>query len=139
VILDTSVLVSAALRPGSSPHRALLQALATCDLCASAETLAELERVLGRRKLDRYLERELRREFAALIRRHAQLFAVSAAELAAVKPACRDTQDNQFLALARVSQADLIVSGDEDLLVLHPWCGLAIVTPAGFLSHTLLR
>jgi predicted nucleic acid-binding protein len=46
VVLDTSTLVSAALRIGSVPHQALMQALASCDVCASAETLAELEQVL---------------------------------------------------------------------------------------------
>jgi predicted nucleic acid-binding protein len=49
VVLDTGTLVSAALRIGSIPHQALLQALATCDLCASAETLVKLERVLDRK------------------------------------------------------------------------------------------
>ena len=49
VILDTSTLVSAALRIGSVPYQALSEALATCDVCASAETLAELEQVLDRR------------------------------------------------------------------------------------------
>ena len=53
VVLDTSTLVSAALRIGSVPHQALMQALASCDVCASAETLAELEQVLEREKFDR--------------------------------------------------------------------------------------
>ena len=45
-----------------------------------------------------------------------------------------DPRDNQFLALALVSEADVLVSGDEDLLVLHPWRGMSIVTPADFLG-----
>jgi uncharacterized protein len=136
VILDTSTLVSAALRIGSTPHQALLKALASCDVCASAETLDELEQVLDRDKFDRYLDRELRRSFVALMRRHMHLFAVQDADREAVEPPCRDPKDNQFLALALAAEADALVSSDEDLLVLHPWRGIAVVTPADFLART---
>ncbi|HWZ50331.1 MAG TPA: putative toxin-antitoxin system toxin component, PIN family [Granulicella sp.] len=136
VILDTSTLVSAALRIGSVPHQALLKALASCDVCASAETLAELEQVLDREKFDRYLDCELRRSFVAVMRRHVHLFAVQDADREAVEPPCRDPKDNQFLALALAAEADALVSSDEDLLVLHPWRGIAIVTPAEFLART---
>ena len=126
--------MSAALRIGSVPHQALLKALASCDVCASAETLAELEQVLDRDKFDRYLDRELRRSFVALMRRHVHLFAVQDADREAVEPPCRDPKDNQFLALALAAEADALVSSDEDLLVLHPWRGIAIVTPAKFVA-----
>lgn len=133
-ILDTSTLVSAALRTGSVPERALMKALRTCEVCASAETLDELARVLERKKFDRYLDRESRRAFVALMRRHARLFDVQEADSKAVDPPCRDPKDNLFLALALVAEVDLLVSSDEDLLVLHPWRSIAIVTPAEFLK-----
>jgi predicted nucleic acid-binding protein len=53
--------------------------------------------------------------------------------MAAVQPPCRDPNDNMFLALARAVEADALISGDEDLLVLHPWNGIPILTPAEFL------
>lgn len=134
VILDTSTLVSAALRIGSVPHRALLKALGGFDVCASAETLAELEQVLDRRKFDRYLDRESRRAFVALIRRNAHRFSVENTDLVAVQPRCRDPHDNKFLALTLAAEADALVSSDQDLLVLHPWRGMPIVTPAQFLT-----
>lgn len=135
VVLDTSTLVSAALRIGSVPYQALLEALGTCDVCASAETLTELAQVLERGKFDRYLDRASRRQFVALIRRNVHLFAVQHADLMAVEPSCRDPRDNQFLALALAAEADIVVSSDEDLLVLHPWRAIPIVTPAEFLSR----
>jgi uncharacterized protein len=135
VVLDTSTLVSAALRIGYIPHQALLEALTACDMCASLETLAELERVLDLEKFDRYLDRAARGEFVALIRRHAHLFAVQKADMEAVEPPCRDPGDNQFLALAQIAEADVLVSSDEDLLVLHPWRGIAILRPAEFLAR----
>lgn len=136
VILDTSTLVSAALRIGSVPHQALLKALSCCDVCASAETLVELEQVLDRRKFDRYLDRESRRAFVALIRRNAHRFPVENKDVVAVRPLCRDLHDNKFLALALAAEADILVSSDEDLLVLHPWRRIPILTPAQFLAAT---
>ncbi|MBT9331182.1 putative toxin-antitoxin system toxin component, PIN family [Paracidobacterium acidisoli] len=136
VILDTSVLVSAALRPESIPHQALQEALAVCAVCASAETLAELERILSLEKFNRYLNRTLCLEFVALIRRHIHLFTVQDSDFEAVNPPCRDPGDNKFLALAIAAEADALVSSDDDLLVLHPWRGMKIVTPADFLAHS---
>jgi putative PIN family toxin of toxin-antitoxin system len=134
VILDTSTLVSAALRIGSVPHQALARALGSCHVCASAETLAELEQVMNREKFDRYLDLESRRAFVALVRRNVHLFAVDGA-LLATGPQCRDAKDQPFLALALAAEAKTLVSGDEDLLVLHPWNGIPILTPAEFLVH----
>ncbi len=136
VILDTSTLVSGALRIGSVPHQALLKAAATCDVCASAETLVELERVLDLEKFDRYLDRSLRREFVALMHRTVHLFAMNNDDLQAVDPSCHDAKDNQFLALALVAEAGVLVSSDDDLLILHPWRGIAIIRPGEFLSRS---
>jgi putative PIN family toxin of toxin-antitoxin system len=135
VVLDTSTLVSAALRIGSAPYQVLVEALASWDVCASAGTLAELERVLEREKFDCYLDRASRKEFVGLIRRSVHLFSVEDADLMTVEPPCRDARDNQFLALTLVAEADVVVSSDEDLLVLHPWRGIPVVTPVEFLSR----
>ena len=45
-------------------------------------------------------------------------------------PVCRDPADDHVLALALAANADMIVSGDEDLLILESFAGIAIVTPA---------
>ena len=136
VVLDTSTLVSAALRVGSVPYQTLLEALGAWDVCASAETLAELEHVLGRKKFDRYLDRASRQEFVALIQRNVHLFAVQKADFMAVDPPCRDSRDTIFLALILAAEADVLVSSDEDLLALHPWRGIPVVTPGEFLSRS---
>jgi putative PIN family toxin of toxin-antitoxin system len=134
VVFDSSTLVGAALRVGSTPHGALSAALDFWDLCASAETLAELEEVLGRSKFDRYLDREKRQIFVANLRRRVHLFVVPDTTMSETDPRCRDPKDNQFLALAQVAEADVLVSSDADLLVLNPWRGIPIVTPAEFLA-----
>lgn len=133
VVFDTSTLVGAALKPGSVPHRALLQALARCDVCASAQTLVELEQVMQRDKFDRYLNRETRLDFVAMLRRSMHFFAVTQPDEEDLQPPCRDPKDNKFLALAQVCNADALVSSDDDLLVLNPWRGVPVLTPAAFL------
>ena len=46
--------------------------------------------------------------------------------------ACRDTNNDKFLELAVNGHADVIVSGDADLLVLDTFRGIPIVTPSAF-------
>jgi len=134
VVFDTSTLVSAVLRVGSPPHRALAHALRVGEVCVSSATLAELDAVLMRPKFDRYQPTETRRAFAAFLRLHAALFDVSETLESSLNPACRDPKDNQFLALLQACAADVLVSSDADLLVLHPWNGVPILTPAAFLE-----
>jgi putative PIN family toxin of toxin-antitoxin system len=138
VVFDTSTLVSAALRIGSTPHHALECALSGSDLFVSASTLAELEEVLMRPKFDQYLISDLRADFAAIIRQHSTLIAVPEAAELNVLPSCRDPKDNKFLALAAKCGAQVLVSSDADLLVLHPWNGVAILNPEIFIREQTL-
>ena len=136
VVLDTGTLVGAALKPGSVPHQALLHALARCDVCASAQTWLELERVMQRDRFDRWLQRDTRLAFVALLRESMHFFAVTQAEEDSVQPPCRDAKDNKFLALTQACQAHMLVSSDDDLLELNPWPGVPVLRPTEFLSYT---
>ena len=49
--------------------------------------------------------------------------------------ACRDPHDDKFLEAAVNGRADVIITGDKDLLELHPFRGIAIVGPADYLSR----
>lgn len=129
VVLDTSTLIGAVLRPQSVPRQAFLTAVASAMLCASPATLAELERVLMREKFDHYLDHETRRDFLVLYRSHVCLFPVSEAEESALPQSCRDPRDNKFLALALYCSVDVLVSSDDDLLTLNPYRGIHILTP----------
>jgi putative PIN family toxin of toxin-antitoxin system len=50
--------------------------------------------------------------------------------------ACRDPRDDKFLEVAVHGRADLIVTGDTDLLALHPFRGISILTPAEYVAQT---
>ncbi|TAL69362.1 MAG: PIN domain-containing protein [Burkholderiaceae bacterium] len=54
VVIDTSTLMGAVLRPASVPRQAFMAVVGSCELCMSPATLQELHRVLGRAKFDRY-------------------------------------------------------------------------------------
>ena len=53
--------------------------------------------------------------------------------------ACRDPKDDKFLEVAVSGEAEVIVSGDEDLLVLNPFRGILILPPADFLKMLASR
>ncbi len=137
VVFDTSTLVSAALRVGSIPHRALTCALRMGEVCVCTTTLAELDEVLMRAKFDRYQPLQTRQEFANFLRAYATWVNVSEVQISAVNPPCRDPKDNQFLALTLACHASILISSDSDLLDLNPWHDIAILTPSVFLqNHT---
>ena len=135
VVFDTSTLVSAALLPNSVPEQALQRAILFNRLCATRETLGELERVLCLKKFDRYISLESRLEFIEKLRRDSSLSSVPMELLVEARGICRDRKDDLFLAVCMAVQADAMVSSDQDLLVLHPWRGVAILTPAQFLAQ----
>ena len=48
---------------------------------------------------------------------------------------CRDPKDGKFLELAVNGSAQLVITGDADLLALHPFGGIEILTPATYLTR----
>lgn len=54
---------------------------------------------------------------------------------ALAEPVCRDPDDDAILATALAARADLLVTGDKDLLVLGSYEGIPIVTPAECLAR----
>ena len=134
VVFDTSSIVGASLRPDSIPDRALTRALTNCVLCTSNDHLVELEEVFRRRRFDSYVDVESRLLLLKTIRAHAVLCEVPKSFQSEVRGSCRDANDEFLLALALAAEADVIVSSDRDLLEMHPWRGIPIVTPAQFLE-----
>lgn len=129
LVFDTNVLLSRLLVPSSVPARAVGKGLREGTLLASRATLDELADVLGREKFDRYVSASRRREF---LDRYGRL--VEMVEIERPVRACRDPKDDKFLELAVNGAADCVVAGDGDLLALHPFRGISIVTPAAYLA-----
>ena len=136
IVIDTSSLVSAVLRPNSVPRDAFLAASKDHDRCVCGSTLDELLEVLQRSKFDRYAPLQTRMDFWTLVSDRAQFWELDTAREQSAAGACRDEKDVKFLALARACNAAALISSDADLLVLNPWNGVPICTPAAFL-HSL--
>ena len=130
IVFDASTLVSASIGRGSMPDRAVRHAFASDQVAVSEATMAELLDVLARPRLARFVDPEMRDEVLALL----DAFGVFFVPTAAVAD-CRDAKDNKYLELALAAGAGVIVSGDADLLVLHPWRGVRILRPAEYLAE----
>jgi uncharacterized protein len=129
VVVDTNVLVSAVLFRSSQPAIALRKVIQHDTLLISQAIFEEWNEVLMRPKFDRYLAEALRIEFLETI-----LDDTVWVEIQEPVVACRDPKDDKFLSLAVNGQADFIVTGDQDLLVLNPFRGVAILRPEEFLG-----
>ena len=127
VVVDTNIFINAALKESSAPGVALHRVAQDGTLLKSTATGRELLETLARQR------------FAPLISKHFQEWAaelLAVAELVTISErivACRDPKDDKFLELAVCGRADVIVSGDHDLLALHPFRYIPIVTPAAFI------
>ena len=129
IVLDNNVLVSRLLLPKSVPGQAVRKAVDTGQLFVSDATLTELAAVLSRPKFNPYVSISDRQEFLRLLGRVAERVPITY-----IVHACRDPKDNMILELAVNGSADLIVTGDQDLLVLDTFQSIPIITPVSYIE-----
>ena len=84
---------------------------------------------MTRSKFDKYISLDIRYQFLAKIRLESDQILIS--ELI---NKCRDPKDNKFLEVAVNGNATHIITGDQDLLELHPFRGISILTLRQFLQ-----
>lgn len=129
IVIDTNVIVSGLLFPQSIPRKAFDLSQRIGHLLMSLESITELTEVLKRRKFDKYLAETQRTEFVKSLYRSTPFV-----EVGITITDCRDAKDNKFLELTISGNADCIISGDADLLMLNPFRGVAIMMPQEFLE-----
>jgi|SRR6185312_682135 len=129
LVIDTNALVSYLLLPRSSVGKAIQKALEH-DLLFSEATMNELADVLARPKFDAYISMEDRQQFLRLLLRIVVVVPVVSRVLV-----CRDPHDDKVLEVAINGNADLIITGDKDLLSLREFKGIAIMSPASYLGR----
>jgi len=132
-VVDTGILVSALIRPGGTIGD-ILHALRDSRFVAiySTAMMVEVTEVLSRPKIQAKYH-ILPEDIAAiinLVRLRGDLVIPKQAV-----SACRDPKDNKFLEAALAGKADAVVTGDDDLLVLHPFEGMDILRPAELLTR----
>jgi uncharacterized protein len=129
VVVDTNVFVSAALKDRSVPaiavhlveqHHVLLKSSATEDQLFAVLGCPYLAALISPTALEWFTQVLARAEAVTIIERIV---------------ACRDPTDDKFLELAVNGNADIVLTGDADLLALNPFRGIPIVAPGSFLQQ----
>ena len=125
VVFDTNVLYAAFAAKGFC-EELVDEAAGACELIWSATLREEFESILARRH-----------EIGPATRVALAAY-VDLCEFAKPEPLseriCRDADDDVVLATALAGKADVIVTGDNDLLVLKTFRGIRILSPRKFLE-----
>ncbi len=128
IVIDTNVLISAIINTDSVPAQAVDRAFSDHMLLSSDETRYEIERVLDKPNLRRFCTSQVLTWLKALIDETESIV------ISQTVTACRDPMDDKFLELAFNGKADIIISGDKDLLSMKAFKETRIITPADFLN-----
>jgi uncharacterized protein len=128
-VLDNNVLISAALLKNSTPDLTFRRAKANGIILSSDEALRELFNVLMKDKFNKYVDVEARLEFLLEVKEISKIIHID--QRVSV---CRDPKDNMYLELALSGKADVVITGDHDLLILHPFRNIPVITPKDFLD-----
>ena len=127
VVCDTNVLVAALVAEGLC-RDIVKRRLPAHDLFTSTGLIDELVATL-RRKF-RVEPRDV--PFLKAYRERAELVKPRKLE----RPVCRDADDDLVLATAVAARAHCIITGDDDLLILERFAGIAILSPRAFVDAT---
>ena len=128
IVLDTNTLLSAAISDESISFKAYQKARKNFRITLSNKTWEEINSVIIRPKFDKYISDFGKTFFLAALKDRAIFI-----EPTETITDCRDPKDNKFLELAVASDAQFIITGDEDLLVLNPYRGITVLKSGDFL------
>lgn len=123
LVIDTNILISAALSAQGAPARLVRGALAQHRLVFSQLTFDELRTRLYRPKFDPYIHLENRERLL-----HDMSAAAIWVDIGEPAVFCRDPDDNPFFATALQAQADYLISGDNDVLDAPSVVGLRVIS-----------
>ncbi len=129
-VLDTNVLISAALSRQGSPYVLVQRVLAEARIVFSEPTFEELRSRLYRAKFDRYISLDMRER----VLRDLSASAIWV-EIDNQGGWSCDPDDDKFIATALQSRGAMLVSGDSDLLTARAPTGLRILTPTQALAE----
>lgn len=129
-LLDTNTLISGLLFKDSLPAQCLAYCVEHGVILTSQDCLEEIEKVLNRKKFDSYLSFEERSSF---FKQYVDL-TLLIHPVPLIKE-CRDPKDDIFLSLTVAGLASCLITGDRDLIVMHPFRGIPILSPEKFLRY----
>lgn len=131
VVVDTNVLISAALSAHGAPGQLLRRLITESQLVFSPATFAEFESRLWKPKFDPHLTLEERKDYRLT---YASL-GIWVDDDDSPPSWSRDRDDDKFIALAQRAKVQRLITGDADLLCLDPLDTLRILTPRAALDE----
>ena len=132
VVIDTNVWISGLLTRTGMAALMTRHVVQQGQAVFSAQTFDELKDRLWRPKFDRYVTLEQRKKLLSDIESSGLWVEVPPAISAAAF--CRDAADDMFIHKAHAAQANWLVTGNNDLLCLHPLGSLQILSPCAALG-----
>jgi putative PIN family toxin of toxin-antitoxin system len=127
LVIDTNIVVSAALKPDGLQRTVLVLAMTRpARLYVTKTIIAEYREVLSRREFS--IRRGLRRQLLQLIKNHSQL--VHSARALQV---AKDPDDNKFLECADAARADYLITGNQRHFPKF-WKKTKVITSREFIS-----
>ena len=127
IVFDTNVLIAAFIAQGVC-YRLLEHCISHHNLITSEFILDELKEKL----INKF-------EFSAERVGEVEVLLLSRSEVVKPdklkSPICRDSDDDNILATALAGRCDCIITGDQDLLVLKDFDGIAILSPSDFAEY----
>jgi uncharacterized protein len=127
-VFDTNVLVAAFLTEGVCSKLLVRARRGECDLILSTDIIQEFEQILHRKfSVSQSEISDVEKVLAEATKEVCQ-------PVNPIEPVCRDPDDDRILACAQQANADYIVTGDEDLLVIKWYAAIQIATPRDFES-----
>jgi hypothetical protein len=133
LVIDTNILISGLMSVNSLPQQVFDYATSQAILLMSDEVQSEIENVISRPKLQKYITLERRTKFLTELSQQVERVTINQHIRA-----CRDPKDDKFLELAVCGDANYIITGDADLLDLHPFQNITIIKAASFLTAIAL-
>lgn len=133
VVIDTNVWLSALLWGGQPNFILQLVEKKQIQAISSEEILNELMDIFQKPKLQKRLNQlNFSAEEVTIVAKRLMIFVTIKA---IIIPELRDPKDQMILATAITGNADVVISGDKDLLVLHPFANISILSPQDFLFN----
>jgi uncharacterized protein len=129
-VIDANTVISAFVFKLSKPREALERAIKTGEVATSLETFEEFSEVLLRPKFDKYISFE---EKLLALKQFKELAVFR--KITETIRECRDPKDDKYLELAVSVNASCIITGDKDLLILHPFRGIPVLRARDFLNN----
>ncbi len=128
-MIDTGVIVSAAIKKDGTSRKAFIKAVSEWTPLLSLDTLVEIIEVLRRPKFKLLVTEDNLISICELLTHKGELV-----EVTSNVQVCRDSTDDKFLNLAKDGKADLILTRDPDLLIIQKFENIPVINPSAFLK-----